>query len=230
MKKSTFQYNGKTYNYCINTADPSGEGCIAEIVIRNEYKLHQYQDLYSSIIDIGGNCGIATIILAKQNPESTVYAFEPHFPTYELLVENVRLNDLKNVKPFNLAVSNSSEKTLELYFSPLCSGGNTTCSEKEVMDRHFGTNVGGSTVKCISLDDIILENHIASVELLKIDCEGAEFDILYHSKALKDGVIKNIAGEFHDLIYNTKAENNSLKLIEYCKPFVENIQVSILRI
>jgi len=230
MRKSTFQYNGKIYNYCINTEDPSGLGCISEIVTRDEYCLHQYENLSTSLIDIGGNCGIATIILAKQNPESTVYAFEPHFPTYQLLVENVKLNDLKNVKTFNLAVADSSEKTLELYFSPLCSGGNTTCSEKEVMDRHFGKEVEFSTVKSISLDDIISKNYISSVELLKIDCEGAEFDILYHSQALKEGVIKNIVGEFHDLRYNTKAENNSLKLIEYCKPFVQNIQVSILRI
>jgi len=205
-------------------------GCIGEIVTRNEYNLHQYENLSTAIIDIGGNCGIATIILAKQNPESTVYTFEPHFPTYQLLVENVKINDLTNVKTFNLAVSDSSDKTLELYISPLCSGGNTTCSEKEVMDGHFGREVDFTLVKCISLDDLISQNHIPSIELLKIDCEGAEFDILYNSKSFKEGVVKNIVGEFHDLRYNTKAENNSLKLIKYCKKYVQTIDVSILRI
>ena len=84
-KYSNLTFNNNTYNVCINEYDASGQGCINEIFINNEYVLHSFNNLKTNIIDIGANCGLATIILAKQNPESVIYSFEPHYPTFKLL-------------------------------------------------------------------------------------------------------------------------------------------------
>jgi len=59
--------------------------------------------------------------------------------------------------------------------------------------------------------------------LLKIDCEGAEYDIFYTSEKIKEGIIKNVVGEFHDLVYNNTPRNESGKLIEYCREYVSGI-------
>jgi len=217
-------FNNNSYNVCINTNDGSGDGCIREIFTNNEYLLHNFVNLKSHIIDIGANCGMATIILAKQNPESKIYAFEPHYPTFLLLQENVELNKLTNVHLFNMAVSDSSNKKLTLYNHPDFSGGNTTCSNSEVFANHFRRPFETVEVDCISLDEIIEKYNIDNVHLLKIDCEGAEYEILYNSQFFKNKMIKNIVGEFHNLRYNITPEKNNYKLLEYCNQYVDGIK------
>jgi FkbM family methyltransferase len=218
------KFNNREYRVCIDSDDPSGEGCINEIFYHNEYVLDQFVNLKSHIIDIGANCGMATIILAKQNPESIIYSFEPHYPTFLLLKENVELNNLTNVKMLNMAVSDSSNKKLVLFNHPDFSGGNTTCSTREAFSSHFRRSVNTTEIDCISLDDIINLNNIENVHLLKIDCEGAEYEILRNSQHFINKRIKNLVGEFHNLRYNVNAENNNQKLLEYCNQFVDGIK------
>jgi len=223
-----FKYNNNDYRIVTNQ-DPSVYGCIQEIVTRNEYHLDRYNNYENEVfLDIGANCGVATIILAKQNPKSTIYSFEPHKPTYDMLSQNISLNQLENVKLFNMAVSDVSNKEICLFLSPLCSGGNTTCSDENAFKNYHGT-ANSQMVKTISLDDILILNSIENVRLMKIDCEGAEFDIIYKSEKFKDRIIRNIVGEFHDLVYNTKAENKSSELIKYCKKYVQGVvEISVL--
>lgn len=221
-----FEYNGYCYQI-LNKEDRSIGGSITEIVIRDEYRLHKYSNLTGNIIDIGANCGVATIILAKQNPLATIYSYEPHYATFKMLEENVSLNGLTNVKLFNLAVSDSSNKHVTLFLTPYFSGGNTTCSDELAFSNFYHTR-NHETVKCISFDDIIIQHNIESIDLMKIDCEGAEYEIIYNSNKIKEGMVKNIVGEFHDLCYNTHVTNNSESLINYCKKHIPNVNISTL--
>ena len=79
-------------------------------------------------IDIGANCGVATIILAKQNPLSTIYSFEPDKQLFKILQNNIKINNLTNVKAFNMAVTKDGVDSLTLCLHPAYSGGNTTYS------------------------------------------------------------------------------------------------------
>ena len=223
----SFDYNQNYYQVLDNDSDTSVQGSITEIVTRNEYQLDKYVNLCGSIIDIGANCGVATIILAKQNPLATIYSYEPHYITFKMLAENVRINELTNVKLFNLAVSDSSNKELTLFLTPKFSGGNTTCSNESAFNDFYHTQ-NRETVKCISFDDIIKQNKIKVVDLLKIDCEGAEYEIIYNSLEIKKGIVKDIVGEFHNLCYNTQITTNSQDLIEYCKKYITNVNISTL--
>jgi hypothetical protein len=66
-----FTYNNNEYTVNSNDADPSTVGSIDEIVLRDEYLLHNFINSKGQVfLDIGANCGIATIIFAKQNPDS----------------------------------------------------------------------------------------------------------------------------------------------------------------
>lgn len=227
MKYTSFIYNDNSYNFCYNEKDPSGMGCIYEIVNRDEYKLGKFTNLETSIIDIGANCGVASIILAKQNPKSKILAYEPHLPTFKLLEENIRINSLQNITIYNLAVSNESGKEIKLCVHPDYSGGNTTCSDEETFIGHFNNkeNISFLSVKTISLDDIIKYHSIDQVNLLKIDCEGAEYEIIYESNFIRERKVKNIVGEFHNLKYNNKAENQSSKLYDYCNKYIEGEKI-----
>ena len=228
MAVRTFTYNLQLYTVLQNISDPSTEGCIKEIIHRNEYRLEQFINIESgTFIDIGANCGIATIILAKQNPTSVVYSFEPDINVFKVLEENIKLNNLSNVILFNKAMCRKETKTIELCLHPNYSGGNTTCAEKTV----FGKN---TIVECVSFDEIIDTYKIAKIDLLKIDCEGAEYEILYESDYLKKRIVKAIVGEFHNLSYNKKITNinyNANNLIEYCKLYIDKIlPITILNI
>lgn len=57
-------------------------------------------------MDIGAQFGIYSLF-AKYLPLSTFYAFEPFPATFELLNDNMTLNNITNVKTFNLAISNT---------------------------------------------------------------------------------------------------------------------------
>jgi FkbM family methyltransferase len=226
MDIGSFVYNSVEYNY-LKTSDPSTQGCIREIVDNDEYLLRNWYGIENSaFIDIGANCGIATIIMAKQNPGSTIYSFEPDRRVFEYLKQNVSLNKLENVKLFNNAVCRKGVKTVELCIYPHYSGGNTTCSGVDVLGAITHSDVKSYPVDCVSLSDIIESNSISSVELLKIDCEGAEYEILYESDELKHGFIKNLVGEFHNLPHNSKinnVEHNGSSLLSFCEQYINGI-------
>lgn len=230
---STFVYNNNTYSV-ITTSDPSTNGCISEIINNNEYKLDKFNNITDAVfVDIGTNCGIATIILAKQNPKSIVLSFEPDRIIFEFLSTNVKLNNLTNVLLHNKAVSKPGITTINLCTNSICSGANTTCSDANIFKHAFGDNIDIYPVECISLDEIIENNNIKHIELLKIDCEGAEYDIIYGSTYFQNNIVKNIVGEFHNLYYNTRIDstvNNGQELINYCAKYTNTVNITVLTI
>lgn len=223
----SFDYYNHKFNVEYDPADKSGLGSILEIVTNNEYVLDSYVNNKDKVFfDIGANIGIATIIMAKLNPESTIYSFEPNRKVFSMLLKNIELNNLSNVKAFNLAVSNKINKQLTLSIYSIWSGASSTCADQQLFSSHWNDNQSYQ-VDCISFDDVIINNNIDSIYLLKIDCEGAEFDIIYDSELFKKGVVKNIVGEFHDLKYN-KSLNKSQELINYTKEHVSGlVKISI---
>ena len=225
---ATFTFNGNTYYFEYDGRDKSGLGCIREIVTNNEYCLDRFVDIEGNIIDIGANIGIATIILAKQNPLSRIFSFEPDVNVYKIAKKNIELNNLNNVQLFNEAVSDTEEQSI-LTHHPSMSGANTIFANN-LFSNHYHIPELTSVVKTTSLDTIIKNHEIKSIDVLKIDCEGAEYNILYRSELFKDKIVKNIVGEFHSLKYMT-IKDQPLELIEYCKKYVEGFcKISVLNI
>lgn len=232
ITKVQLSFNGNEYSYSYETTDDSGVGCIREIVTQNDYKLNRFSNLENkTILDIGANHGLATIILAKQNPNSKVYCFEPNSKLYEIILVNIKDNELQNVVAYNKAVN--SNKSLFLIENAKVSGASTVGYDKTQMEN-FYRNYGISQVEieCISIDEFLSEEKIDNIFLMKIDCEGSEFDILTKSELLfKDIKIENIVGEFHDLSYFYDKQISSAELLTKCKQNITGIvDISILRI
>ncbi len=140
------------------------------------------------VVDIGAHAGIFTILASYFAKQGQVYAFEPFKENYNLLLENINLNKIKNIQAFNKAVSDSSGK-LKFYVSTSKNKGQNSVyqlgeSQKEVV------------VEKISFKDFIKK--IPKIDFLKIDCEGAEYEILFSLSKKELQKIKKISMEFHN--------------------------------
>lgn len=227
----TIKYNDITFEYSYKQKDSSGMGCIYEIVRDDEYKLYKYTNKKGYFIDIGGNHGLVTCILAKQNPDAKIIVMEPIPELVNRINKNIELNNLTNVTIVNKALGEGNN--IKLYISNQYSGATSTIvnDEKKFSDKYNGyTNV---EIESISFDNL-LKQYVPEgndIELLKIDCEGGEY-YLYDSVIFKKNIVKNITGEFHNLSYNKSESSwNSNDLTNYVKKYVSgDVNISYLTI
>ena len=123
-----------------------------------------------NIVDIGAQSGLYSLF-AKYLPNSTFYSFEPFIDTYNCLNDNLKLNNINNVKTFNVGISDIS-------------GTNTLNTSKGHNGLHtMGSNplrfndINPITINTTTLDDFFFNKNIP-VHFIKIDTEGWEYNIL----------------------------------------------------
>lgn len=233
MINTTIQkYKELDFFYSYNLNDPSGKGCIYEIIQCDNYKLYKYKNLTTNIIDIGGNNGLATIILALQNPNSKIYVLEPLPRLIEIITKNVKDNNLNNVTIINKALGDG--KNTSIFIPNSCSGASSTIVQNSSTFSKIQRGLKNviENVQTTTFDDLIKEYNIDDIQVLKIDCEGGEY-YLFESQYIKNKIVKNIVGEFHDLSYNkNKNKNwNSKNLTDYIKNYVNgDINITYLKL
>jgi FkbM family methyltransferase len=152
----------------------------------------------SVVIDLGANIGVFTIYATTTAPSVRVYAYEPCPDFCAVLKENVRLNRRdETVHCFNLAVASEVGRR-DLYMSsgafffPTLIGATNHGNQERV------------EVRCTTLAQIMESNHLEHVDLLKIDCEGAEYEILYPTPRSRLQRISEIRMEYHNLDSNER--------------------------
>ncbi len=145
------------------------------------------------IIDIGANIGTFMLYAAAKAPSAHIYTFEPEPSNYVLVQENIQANRLEQrVHAFNAGVA-ATTGSLTLYVTG-DTGGHS------VFDySHAGTP---TTVPCFSLERVFTDNSLPFCDFLKIDCEGAEYDILYALSPDYYQKISFIALEYHHFSKN----------------------------
>jgi FkbM family methyltransferase len=142
------------------------------------------------VVDIGAHAGFFSLKAAVKGAE--VFAFEPDPHNFKRLCEHAAMNPGVIVHASRSAVISGRKKRSEkLYISN--SGGHSIIGK----GRHI-------LVKSTDFSDII--EPLEAVELLKIDCEGAEFEILLRSSPKLFDKIRQIAVEYHD---NASTENHN---------------------
>jgi len=67
------------------------------------------------IIDVGVNIGANTIPLAVRHPQVKFYCYEPHPDIFVRLKNNIKLNNLKNIRAENYAISNYKDKSIGFF-------------------------------------------------------------------------------------------------------------------
>ena len=140
------------------------------------------------IFDIGAHIGVFAIKIAKSIKKAKIVAVEPDSYNFNKLMKNIRLNRLDTqIYPQNIALSNENGYT-HFYRSPYFQAGSTLLKERERM------NSDRITVKTKTLGTLTKSLRIKSIDLLKMDVEGAELKIMESSQhLLRHHIIKNVA-------------------------------------
>ena len=124
-------------------------------------------------LDIGCNVGIYSLIAAQRlRGIGQVYSFEPDPVSFESLQRSAHVNQLDNIQPVNVALSNENSRAL-LYRDAPGSTANSLIGHKDPQARRSLDSV---SVRAIKLDDHYMEIGFepSALRLVKVDVEGAE--------------------------------------------------------
>lgn len=119
-------------------------------------------------LDIGSNNGYYSIIASQLvGPDGKVISIEPNKSTYIRLMENIKVNGIKNVNSFNIALSDHDGRA-KLFLNNDSENGLASLindHEKEPIDE----------VPVNTFDGLFLNQ---SINLIKMDVEGSEINII----------------------------------------------------
>ena len=177
------------------------------------------------VIDVGANIGLFTLFVQQECKGPTIYAFEPSPPVYELLAANASLYG-SNIKTFNCGLSDCSKEATFTFYEKSSVFSTFNADEEddsvavkaviqnvlrkssihnsedldEFVDELFEGRLESQSYECSlkSLSDVIRENDIQEIDLLKIDAEKSEKDILLGIDELDWPKIRQIVLEVHD--------------------------------
>jgi FkbM family methyltransferase len=166
---------------------PDTDG-ITKIVIHEIKRDYKLDDLPIKdgdyLVDIGAHKGIVSCYLAKKYPQATVLAFEPVKENFDALLKHLEMNKITNVTAINKAVTADGRNVhITILESDNSGSGNIYAN-------------AGVQVPSVTLEQVFEQYHIDRLPLLKIDCEGAEFEILGKANGLLKRV-DHLRGEFH---------------------------------
>ncbi|VVB50996.1 Hexuronic acid methyltransferase AglP [uncultured archaeon] len=191
------------FSFKARNSTSDGDGIvIKEVWSENVYHVEAGDIRDGSVVfDLGANIGVFSNLAASM-VRCDVYSFEPQPENFGMFLENIELN--KNlvkgvIHPINKAVS-VSDGTIDLFVDVEDGGVSST------------TKPVGKAVKvaCVSLENFMKENKIASVDFMKIDIEGGEYDILFSlPKPILDK-IKKVALEYHNVPFREEYNADAL--------------------
>jgi FkbM family methyltransferase len=176
-----------------------------ELFVRNDY-MFQADSETPSIIDCGSNIGMSILFFKLLYPRAKIIGFEPDPQTFSTLAKNISSNGLKDVDLYQCALGNAGP-SVEFFQNAQSQGAMTMSTQRERMPG----------VAAILVDVQPLSQFVGgSVDLLKLDIEGAEHEVL---RELADaGKLRNILRihmEYHHHIYRDADELSSiLQLLE----------------
>jgi FkbM family methyltransferase len=148
------------------------------------------------VLDIGANQGFYSCYAAHKGAQ--VIAFEPDPKHVALLERNLSRNGLSSQVRVRQQAVGAETGTIDFFTSPMIGGGmNTTVASFAAQYGH----VHSDPVPCVSLKDVFKEGVFDHVRLCKIDCEGAELEILRNLDSDEIDRIDAFALEYHPTAY-----------------------------
>lgn len=164
-----------------------------EIFFEECYTRHIPEDCLtdvSTVVDIGANAGYFSLYMVSRYPHSRVLAFEPIPRNFELLAQHRERNAAYNLTIVNKAVYGKPGKIRLMY-----DAADSYTTAASIFDNALGRDE--IEVCAMTLPEIFQAYALKEIGLLKLDCEGAEYDILYKCPGEYLEAVRCIALECH---------------------------------
>jgi amino acid adenylation domain-containing protein/FkbM family methyltransferase len=189
-----------------------------EIFLHNNYLQHGICIPTAAIIfDVGANIGLFSLF-AAQYPQTKIYAFEPIPAIFKNLTTNLYLYNV-NAEVYNCGLADSNRMSKFSYYphASLVSGQFAdNNAEQQVLGAYLqqyqylssaeqqslvDISLHAETVNCQlrTLSDIIAEQQLQRIDLLKIDVEKSELLVLQGINGQDWAKILQIVVEVHDM-------------------------------
>jgi FkbM family methyltransferase len=184
-------WRGRDVFYRPATSDPLA---IYQVLVRTREKAEYYLPPRlrpNVILDIGSNIGSSILFFHELFPNATIYGFEPHPETFRVLEKNV--SGIPSVKIFNYGLG-AADAELSIPFDNADFSrfmGNAEAAE-------WSGPLSPTTCQIKHAGAVVQALGLTNVDLIKIDCEGAEQDVL---TSLPPDLLRRcqwIVGEMHD--------------------------------
>lgn len=181
----TISYDSKKIKF----HDAISNGDICGIFFKHEYEFLPVKG--KTVVDIGANIGDSAIYFAVNDAEKVI-ALEPFFNNFETAQTNIKMNGLEN--KIELLLAGCSGKT-----------GQITVDNKGNVQTSLQSAKTGKIIPLITLEDIIKKYHLKSA-LLKMDCEGCEYDTILNTNEQILEKFSHIQVEYHYGYKNLKSK------------------------
>jgi len=179
---------------------------VREIFFKQPYTRRLDLPARPVVVDIGGYIGDFALYAVKYLDARRVVVYEPTQENYAVLRHNIELNGYGDrITAIDQAVGRAGEVVLNV--QKLDAGEMHVSSYwyPEAEHRH---------IACVSLDELLDTHQLDVVDLLKVDCEGGEYDIFPDAPDAAFDRIRNIALEWHEVPgYEAKLERVTNRLV-----------------
>lgn len=169
-------------------------GRSADKTVFKEIWLNKLYDQYGvkiekgdTVVDIGAHVGIFSTYAAEQSQTGKIFSFEPFVENYKRLQFHKKVNNKDQIVPFNYGISGDAG-TKVLYINSKNSGGNSLFKGENKKEK--------VEIETLTLNEFCVNQKIKTIDFLKVDCEGAEYDIFNQDHSFLKGV-KKIIMESH---------------------------------
>lgn len=162
------------------------------------------------IVDVGANFGLHTLLAGKiLGDRGHIYAIEPIPSNIKLLKRNIRLNHFNSrITIIEAALSNSNDAYIEM-----------SLPKEDVVVSASIAKVGNKVIKVknMRLDDFI-EGTGIKPNLIKIDVEGAEYEVLKGAENVLKKYMPILLVEIHTFALESFGASND-ELIKFLQKF-----------
>ena len=141
---------------------------------------------HGTIVDIGAHIGLFSLFASKVLQANRIISVEPDSANFELLSKNISGNHVENASLVKAAIAGESGEK-RIYNTSSNTGGHSL----------YARGVSSIAVWTVSLTELFKASNISECSLLKMDCEGAEMEILENAP---DKLLRNVSAislEYH---------------------------------
>jgi FkbM family methyltransferase len=157
-----------------------------QIYLRRVYRVEASDQV---ILDIGANVGLFSLYAARQAPAARIIAVEPFPQTFQRLLEIVADHLLTDrIICLDCAISGAG--------GPRLMANGPSPSQQRALAA-AGRNAPGIQVHSKTLRELLQEQALNRVDLLKMDIEGSEYEVLLSTSLDVLRMIRRIAIEYH---------------------------------